>query len=294
MNRLKDRFLSEISRAESEQRSRFVCGDCRFYKKKKCPMDIKYDLSQTCYFYEPSKEQRKFERKTKNKKLVSITMNSHRKKKQKKKIKNNPKESKNIFTNDGFIRCNLRYSFRVKKFIESFIEKERWKCKRRRCKSKQVFEVKAKHPTRQYKIMEDLIFKVSDVNVEFKLVCPSCNFLHNFPKLIVKEIREFIKTLNDENVFKELVDDKKEIEMITHYVAQLAYPDGFEEDPIHLIFKGTLAYKACIKKIRKIARRNSVEPKNIIGLMSNRNKSCLVLNNATFLIIPNQTFSFAS
>jgi len=294
MNRLKDKFLSEISRAESEQRSKYVCGDCRFYKKKKCPMDIKYDLSQTCYFYEASKEQRKFERKTKNKKLVSITMNLHRKKKQKKKNKNNPKESAKLFTKDGFVKCNLRYSFRVKKFIESFIEKEGWKCRRGRCKSKQIFEVKAKHPTRQYKIQEDLIFKVSDVNVEFKLVCPGCNFLHNFPRAIAKDIREFIKSLNDENVFKELVNDKKEIEMITHYVAQLAYPDGFEEDPLHLMFKGTIAYKDSIRKIRKIAKQNDVEPKKIIGVISNRNKSCLVLNNATFLIVPNQSFSFAS
>jgi len=233
MDRLKTRFLSEMGRSELEERSKFVCGDCKYFKTKKCPMDVEYKLANTCYFYKPSKDQRGFLKQLKEKKnpkIHSITMNKNQKVKRKNRLKG--KKSNKIFSDEGFIKCNLTYGFRIKLFLSEMIERETWKCQRKGCKDKQLFEVRAKHPTRSYKLNEDLIRTITEVMIELKLVCPGCNFVHSFPKYSAKEIRQYIKSVTSEPIFQKEPENEDEMQMMTRYVTQLAFPDGFEGNPL--------------------------------------------------------------
>lgn len=297
MDHLKNRFLSEMGRAQIESKGKYVCGDCKYFRKEKCPIEVKYDTANICYFYKHSKKQKKYFMKTimkRNNKIDSVTLSDKQKKKRKKKKINNPTQSKKIFTDDGFIRCNLRYGFKVKEFLEKIIEEKSWKCERRRCKDRKMFVVRAKHPTKKINISENAIYKITDTFIEMKLTCPSCNFLHNFPKDVSGEIREFFKTLTDENIFIKSPESEEEIRMIVSYVSQSVFPDGYEDDPLCFIHKNTIAYKQFKRKIRKIAKENDIKPVKVIGMVFNSIKGCLVLENASFIIMSGKNFSFAA
>lgn len=297
MDYLKNRFLSEMGRAQIESKGSYVCGDCKYFRKEKCPIEVKYNIANICYFYKPSKKQKKFFMKNltkKNNKIDSFTLNEKQKKRRKKKKIGNPTQSKKIFTDDGFVRCNLRYGFKVKEFLEKIIKEKEWKCERRRCKDRQRFVVRAKHPTKKITVSENSIYKITDTFIEMKLACPSCNFLHTFPKDVSNEIREFFKTLTDENIFVSSPDSQEEIRMIVNYVSRSVFLDGYEDDPLCFVHKNTIAYKQFKRKIRKIAKDNDVKPVKVIGIVFNNIKGCIVLENATFIIISGKNFSFAA
>ncbi len=285
MDYFKNKFLSEIGRLELEEKGKYVCGDCKYFGKKKCPINVKYKIAPVCFFFKRSKKQMK------SKRDKSVTMYETKKKKMKHKL-SNENESKRIFTRDGFVKCNLRFGFKVRSFLDGMIEKEKWKCERRRCENKQKFVVRAKHPTRQVKISEQLIYKITDTYIEFKLACPGCNFLHRFPTDLSREIRSYIKSLDDEKVFINPPETTEEAMMMTKYVSQLAFPDGFENDPLTSMYRGTIAYKAFRRRIKKVAKENEIKPKKIIGLIFNRSKGCLVLDDADFVVIPGSIFNF--
>jgi len=281
----KNRFLSEIGKLELEEKSKYVCGDCKYFKKKKCPIGVEYKVAPVCFFFKRSKKQRK--------KGKSVTMQETKKKKMRK-PKISDQDSKRIFTKDGFVKCSLRFAFKVRLFLNELVEKEKWKCERRRCDDKKKFIVRAKHPTRQVAISEKMIYTITDTFIEFKLACPGCNFLHRFPTDYSKEIRTYTKSLDSEKIFIDPHETTEEAMMVTRYVSQLAFPDGFENDPLTSMYLGTAAYKAFKRKIKKIAKQNEIKPKKIIGLIFNSARGCLVLDDADFVVIPGSVFNFGA
>lgn len=296
MDYFKNKFLSEIGRIQLEERGKYVCGDCKYFETKKCPIGIEYKLAPVCYFYKASKEQRKHFKKSQGKKIKeeSITMSTKIKKKNKNKHKFKEDTSKRIFTKDGYVKCNLRFGFEVKRFLENLIEEKGWKCQRRRCKDKKTFQVRAKHPTKRIDISERLIYTITETYVEFKLACPGCNFLHNFPTDVSKEIREHVKSLDNKKIFTKSPETEEEFRLMTKFVSQLVFPDGFEDDPLMSAYKGTIGYKSFRGKIRKAARENDTKPARVIGLIFNNSKGCLVLDSADFIVIPGSIFKFGA
>lgn len=296
MDYFKNKFLSEIGRIQLEERGKYVCGDCKYFGIKKCPIRIEYKLAPICYFYKASKEQRKYVKKSQWKKIKeeSITMSTKIKKKKKNRHKLEEDTSKRIFTKDGYVKCNLRFGFEVKRFLENLIKEKKWKCQRRRCKDKKTFQVRAKHPTKRINISEQLIYIITETYIEFKLVCPGCSFLHNFPIDVSKEIREYVKSLDDKKIFNKSPETEDEFRLMTKFVSQLVFPDGFENDPLMSAYKGTIGYKSFRGKIRKAAKENDTKPARVIGLIFNNSRGCLVLDSADFIVIPGSIFKFGA
>ncbi len=293
MEELHNRFLSEMGRADLEERTKYACGDCKYFKKKKCPVNVEYDLAQPCFMYAASKDQKKFQKELFKKKTIkvwSMTMTKRNKIRRKKKLKLKDKISRKVFTEEGFVQCNLKHGYRIREFVHELIQRENWKCERKRCKNRMHFKIRVKHPTRHYRLDEDTIYKITDVMINLRLVCPSCNFVHTFPDECNREIKEFVRELKQEKIFQKEPETDDEMQLMTRYVSQIAFPDGFENDPLFSFYRGTTAYKAVARKIRKIAKKNELIPSKIIGVIYNKSRGCLVMDNATFILIPSGIF----
>jgi len=284
---LESEFLSDIGREEFQQRSQYVCGDCRYFlKEKKCPINVQYKLASVCFYYRHSKEQRIYMKSLEQKgkeKFKSLTIQKV-KKKRKKSSHLDDSKSKKIYINPGFIRCNLQYAYRLKIFLEDLIKKESWKCRRSRCKDKQLFQVHVE--SRRYKVEEDVLYHATDRMIDFTLICPSCRFIHNFPKDILKEIKEKLKEIKSLEIFPEKPKTHEDRLRVLNYVKGLVYLSGFERNPLYIYTKETKAYRTIAGKISKLAKKYDVKNSDIVGVVGHADKSCFILWNGSFVLIP--------
>lgn len=292
-NSFTDLFLANLGQSGFEDNKNFVCGDCKLFKTKHCPVKVEYKLAPICHFYIPDKSQKIYQ-KTNKSKILSVTIFLNERLKRKRRKKTTTKVSNKLYTEKGFINCDYRFGYLILDFLEKIVKVQKWKCQRKRCKDKKEFIVRVFN-RRRNKVDKDTVYTVTSRKIDMILVCPGCNFIHGFPTTILKDVRDYIKEIKSKNLFEnnkcETLEEKQKI---ISYIRNLLFHSCVGHKPIYTYIKGTLAYKHIQRKVNKIAKKLELEKKQIIGIIFHEAKSCIVLKEGKFKEVSLSEVNFLS